>query len=397
MKLIQLALRNMSGSSFRSWVVGLCAFLLSGFTIGTLLILRGADQSLQRASDRLGADILVVPEGGLTKVENALLMGHPSEVWMPEEIFEQVRAVPGVAQATPQIYLSTLTGASCCSVSDMFLIVYDPETDFTLQPWLLDEIGDTLHLGEAVGGTYIFVPEGEQNIQLFGYFVTLKANLEPTGTGIDQSMFLTLETAKDISRISYTMAEEPLVIPENSISAVLVKLEPGRDPYEMALTIMHDVPGVTPIEAPNMFRSYRQQISGLMTGIVILIAVTLGLGVLLIGLVFSMAANERRRELGVLRAMGATRGFVFQSLLAEAGLLALTGGAAGIAITVIAIYLFRQLIMNNLGVPFLLPSPLSLVAQMGGGLLLALGSVTVAALLPAYRVSFQEPADAMRE
>ena len=397
MNLYRLALKNIAGSAFRSWVVALCALLVASLALATTLIMRGAENSLRLANDRLGADIVVVPEGTATQVETALLMGIPTEVWMPKEVLDQVAAVPGVEVVSPQIYLSTLTDAACCSVEHMFLIVYDPETDFTVEPWLEEELGDGLHLGEVVGGTYVFVPEGEQNIQLYGYFVTLKANMEPTGTGLDQSMFLTLETAHDIARISLTMAERPLEIPEASISAVLLRVAPGSDITEVALQIMHDVPGVTPIESPNMFQAYRAQMTSLLTGILVAMGITLVLSVALIALVFSMAANERRRELGVLRAMGATRGFVFQSLLTEAGFLALAGGAAGIALTVTATYLFRNLIVFSLGIPFLLPSPFSLLGQVAGGLVVALGSVTVAAMLPAYRISRQDPAAAMRE
>jgi putative ABC transport system permease protein len=397
MNLYRLALKNIAGSAFRSWVVALCALLVASLALGTTLIMRGAENSLRLAIDRLGADIIVVPEGTATQVETALLMGIPTEVWMPQEVLDQVAAVPGVEVVSPQFYLSTLIGAACCSVDQMFLIVYDPETDFAIQPWLQKELGDGLRLGEVVGGTYVFVPEGEQNIQLFGYFVTLKANMEPTGTGLDQSMFLTLETARDIARISQTMAEKPLEIPEKSISAVLVRTTPGSDLEEVALQIMHDVPGVMPLESPNMFQAYRAQMTSLLTGVLVVMGITLALSVTLIGLVFSMAANERRRELGVLRAMGATRGFVFQSLLAEAGILALGGGLAGIAVTVLSTYLFRNLIVHSLGLPFLMPSPLALLVQVAGGLAVALVSVTVAAMLPAYRISRQDPAAAMRE
>jgi len=397
MNLYQLAVKNISGSAFRSWVVMLCALLVASLALGTTLVMRGAQKSLRLAVDRLGADIVVVPEGTETKVESALLMGHPTEVWMPQEKLAQIAAVPGIQAVSPQVYLSTLTNASCCSVEDMFLIAYEPETDFTLTPWLEKEIGDNLHLGEVVGGTYVFVPEGEQNIQIYGYHVTLKANMEPTGTGLDQSMFLTMETAKDIARISRTMAERPLEIPTDEISAVMVKLEPGQNPYDVALEMMHDVPGITPIESPNLFQAYRKQMSGLQTGIFLAMGVTLTLSITLIGLIFSMAANERRRELGVLRAMGATRRFVFQSLLTEAGLLALAGGVAGIFLTVLIVYLFRKLITVTLGIPFLLPSPATLLPQIAGGLLLALLAATLAAMLPAYRISHLDPSVAMRE
>jgi len=397
MNLYRLALKNIAGSAFRSWVVALCALLVASLALGTTLIMRGAQNSLRLAIDRLGADIIVVPEGTVTQVETALLMGVPTEVWMPEEVLDQVAAVPGVEAASPQFYLSTLSGASCCSVEHMFLIVYDPETDFAIGPWLQKELGDGLHLGEVVGGTYVFVPEGEQNIQIYGYFVTLKANMEPTGTGLDQSMFLTLETARDIARISVTMAEQPLEIPEESISAVLVKAKPGADLEELSVQIMHDVPGVIPLESPNMFQAYRAQMTSLLTGVLAVMGITLALSIALIALVFTMAANERRRELGVLRAMGATRAFVFQSLLTEAGLLALGGGLGGIGFTILSTYLFRNLIVYRLSLPFLMPSPLALLAQVAGGLAVALLSVTVAAMLPAYRISRQDPANAMRE
>ena len=291
MNVTQLARKNIAGSAFRSWVVALCALLVAGFALGTTLILRGAESSLRLAIERLGADIVVVPQGTETRVESALLMGTTTRVWMPEERLAQVAAVPGVQAVSPQIYLSTLVDAACCSVSDMFLIGFDPATDFTLQPWLIKTIGQGLKLGEVVGGTYVFVPEGEQNIQLYGYFVTLKANMEPTGTALDQSMFLTLETARDMARISQTMAIEPLEIPESEISSVMVRLEPGQDPEEVALEIMHLVPDVTPIASSNLFRAYRSQMSSLRTAVLAMMGLTLALSVAMIALVFTMAAN----------------------------------------------------------------------------------------------------------
>jgi putative ABC transport system permease protein len=397
MNLTRLALRNIAGSSFRSWVVGICAFLVAGFAIAIMLILRGTENSLRLANDRLGADIIVVPEGTTTKVETALLMGNPTEVWMPQSNLAKIAAILGVAAASPQLYLSTLNNASCCSVPSMFLVAYDPETDFTIEPWLNRNIGRGLMLGEAVGGTHVFVPEGDQNIKIYGYFVTLKANIEPTGTGLDQSMFLTFETAQDIARLSPKLALQPLIIPEDSISSVLVRLKPGADPMTISAEIIRQVPGVTPITSPNMFQAYRQQMNGLLASILLVLGITLVLSGLLIGLVFSMAANERRRELGVLRAMGATRNFVLRSLLLEASILALEGGLAGISFTILVIFLFRNLIMRSFGFPFLLPNPGLLLIEILVGLVLALACVTLAAMIPAYRISHMEPALAMRE
>jgi putative ABC transport system permease protein len=397
MSLFQLALKSISGNAFRNGVVSLCALLISAFALFSTLVMRGAETSLRLAIDRLGADIVVVPQGSEAKIESALLMGIPARFWMPRENLERIAALPGVEVASPQLYLATLTGASCCSVSDMFMIAYDPASDFTVQPWLKQNQAGGLRMGEVVGGTYVSASEGEQNIRIYGYLVTLKSNLEPTGTGLDQSMFLTFETAYDIAGKSAQQAQSQLVIPPDSISAALIKVQDGADPHDVAVRILQSVPGVTPIESSNLFQSYRRQMTGLLRSILVILSVTWGLSVVLIGLVFSMAANERRKELGVLRALGATRRFVFQSLLAEASLLALFGGATGVALAGLAIFLFRNLIMVSLEIPFLLPSPVSLALQLGAGLFLALFSVNLAALFPAFKISRQDPAIAMRE
>lgn len=397
MNLFQLAVKNISGNSFRSGVVALCALLVAAFALTTTLVMRGAESSLRLAIDRLGADIVVVPAGSELKIESALLMGVPAKFWMPEENINKISEISNVEAVSPQLYLATLTGASCCSVPDMFMIAYDPDTDFTIQPWLEKKAGGGLHLGEVVAGTHIFATEGNQNIKVYGYLVTLKANLEPTGTGLDQSMFLTFDTAYDIARKSATQAEKPLEIPPDSISAVMVKAAPGSDLYAISAQIMQDVPNVTPILSSNMFQSYRVQMTGLLKSILVIMGITWGLSIVLIGLVFSMAANERRKELGVLRAIGATRRFVFQSLLAEATLLAILGGAAGITLAGLVVFLFQKLISVSLGIPFLLPSAAVLSLQIGIGLLIALVSVNLAALFPAYKISRQDPAVAMRD
>jgi ABC-type antimicrobial peptide transport system permease subunit len=92
------------------------------------------------------------------------------------------------------------------------------------------------------------------------------------------------------------------------------------------------------------------------------------------------------------RALGARRTTVPTSLLLEAILLALAGGATGVAVATLAIYLFRTLIVGLMGTPLLIPVPLGLAA-----LALALTGVVVAALVPALRISFQDPATSMRE
>jgi putative ABC transport system permease protein len=302
-----------------------------------------------------------------------------------------------VAVASPQLYLSSLHGASCCSVSDMFMVAFDPATDFTVQPWLERHLGSGLKLGEAIGGTHVFVPSGDQGLKLYGYPVTLKGNLQPTGTNLDQTLFLTMETAEVMANRSLTEAVKPLEIPADSVSSVLIKVQPGIGTEEVVIHIMQDVPGVTPVVGLHLFDAFRRQITGLLRGMLLVLAITSVLSLVLLSLVFSMASNERRREIGVLRALGATRVFVLSTLLSEAAVLALVGAVIGVGLATLAVFLFRNLIMAALGVPFILPSPVSLLALTMGGLAVALLGVVLAAYVPAFRISQQDPAVAMRE
>jgi putative ABC transport system permease protein len=399
--MLKLALKRIARAGVRSWGVGLAALLVASFALGVIQVLLGAQASLHQAVDRLGADIVVVPEGVAVGAESALLMGLPDQSWMPPETLERVAAVSGVALASPQLYLAKLYELACCPGQEVLLIAYDPATDFTIRPWLQNESQAGLKMGEAVAGSEIAAymgsnGVGDLEIEIGGFPVRLAAALEPTGTRLDQALFLSFETAAELAvRSDLTLFAIGGVPGE--ISAVMVQVDPGVNPYAIAVQLMHEVPGTNPVTSLDLFQAYRRQLSALLRSVAVVMTVTLIVSILLTGLIFSMAANERRQELGVLRALGATRTAVFRSLVLEAGLLACGGGLAGGLLTGVGITAFHRVIVEKLEIPFLPPSPTGLILQIGVGLGVALAIVTAAVLLPAYRISREEPAFAMRE
>jgi putative ABC transport system permease protein len=394
--LLLLALRGISGSAFRSWLIGFCALVIAGFALSTVLVMQGARGSLDQTLTRLGADILVVPQGAEEQTQGALLMGQPVKAYLPLDKVQEIAAVPGVEKASPQLYLESLADAPCCSVASMFMVAYDPASDFTLGPWLTQKLGRELKLGEAVGGKYVFIPEGQENIVLYGYILSLESNLAATGTNLDNSIFITFDTARDMARLSVKNAVQPLAIPADAASSIMVKVAPGFDPKAVAVDIYKRVAGVTPIQAPEMFGSFRNQVSGVLQAMLLVLGLALGLSLLLIGFVFSIAVNERRRQIGVLRALGATRSAVVVSLLTEATILAVAGAVVGVILASVGIYLFRDLLTSRLGF-FSFPSPGLVAGVVVAGLVLAVACVAVAAAVPALRISRQEPAVSMRE
>ena len=394
--LADIALRNIAGNELRSWLLGLCAFVIAAFAVTTVLVVHGAQESLRLASSRLGADVVVVPHGAATQVDGALLMGTVAKSWMPSANVARIAAVKGVTVASPQIYLESLSHASCCAVSHLFIVAYDPKTDFTVEPWLHQGLSGALGLEQAVGGCRVTVPV-DHNIMLYGYTMWLRGKLEPTGTNLDQTLFVSLPTAYAMAASSRATAIRPLVIPKGSISSVMVKVDRRTDPATVAQAITDALPGVTAIVSPRMFATYRAQISGLRRIMLVVLGLLLVLALAVTAALFAMAAHERRRELGVLRALGATRGAVLVSLLGEALILALAGGLAGALLAAVGVGLFHSLLISDLGFPFLFPSSGRLTAEVVSGLALALVVVGAAAALPALRLSGQEPADSMRE
>ena len=371
--------------------------MLSGLAIGTTLIVRGAQDSLEMALNRLGADIIVVPAGSEEGMENAFLMGVTLRIWMDGKVLDEVKSLPGVEAVSPQIYLSTLRGAVCCAVPDLFLVAYDPETDFTLHPWLQNHLPNGLSTGNAIGGSLIFIPDGGDSIAIYGYGVGLQGNLEPTGTNIDQSMFFTMDTAQKIAETSITKAEQRLEIPSGKISAVMVKVGLGADPKQVATAIRQNIPGVSAVESSNLFTTHRSNISSLLDYLVVVLGVVWLLSIALVALLFSMTVNERRREIAVMRALGAVQSDVLGLLLSEASFLALTGGILGAGLFSMGIYLARNVIIDTMGFPFLFPSWTGLLAVVLLGLAVSLITVLLAALGPVLRIIRMEPAEAIRE
>jgi putative ABC transport system permease protein len=397
MPLIWLAFKNIKGNVIASLLAFLCVLGVSAFFVSTLVVSRGTQESMQKGLQRLGADILVVPYGAQTDIETALLMGKPSHIWMAEDYQRTIASMNGVAAVSTQIYLQSLYQAACCSVSETFLVVYDPATDFTVTPWLKKNLGRDLAAGEVVGGAYIFSPTRDGTIRLYGTDLKLAGNLEPTGTGMDQTVFFTVATAEQIAASSVSNAVSPLQIPQAEVSSILVKLKPGVDARTVMSPIYLNMPDVVPIASPQLFGTFRQQMLGLLGGIMVIMSLAWILSAILIGLVFSMSANERQRQMAVIRSLGATRWYVLKVLLSEGAVLAIGAAAVGSAIGVLGIYMFQYYFAGTLKMPFLFPSFTSVLALCLASVLLSLITVALATIFPAIRISRMEPALGMRE
>jgi len=108
--------------------------------------------------------------------------------------------------------------------------------------------------------------------------------------------------------------------------------------------------------------------------------------------VMLMTVSERRGEIGVLRAVGIHRDEVLRTLLVEATLLGVGGGALGTllgTVVVVGIALATRLPLSAVFVP---TNALVALGAFGFGVLVAL----VGGLYPAYRAAWEPPVESLR-
>ncbi|MGD2050103.1 MAG: FtsX-like permease family protein, partial [Chloroflexota bacterium] len=381
-------------NAFRSLAILVVAALVAGLALIATVIVRGAEASLRTNLSRLGADILVLPWGTMTeKIEGIRLMSAPIEGWMPRNSMEKVAAVDGVAAVSPQLYLASLEDSPYSPYPQIHLVAFDPATDFTLRPWLAPGRLADLAEGDAIAGAYFTLPVGSDEFSLFGTPLKLVDRLAPTETSIDNTLFVSFETADQM----ILRSQGALNIIPGTISAIMVRLTFDSDPHQVAGRILEDVPGVTPLETPNMFQTERRQMIGILRTLLGSLVAIWILAVVFMGLVFSIAVNERRFEIGALRAIGFPSRLIFRTLLMEGATLAIIGGFAGILITNLGFAAFGDQLMRLANLPLSFPSIPGLISFSLGGQTLALVSVTLAGFIPAWRISHEEVAMTMRE
>ena len=395
MNIATLARKNLKRKSARTVLLVAIVAAVACTLFSATLFLKSINNALRLGTYRLGADIIVVPKEAEASARQALLSGHATQFVMDRAILDRVRAVDGVRNVTPQLFIQP-TSFTCCFSVDVFLVAFDPVTDFTVRPWLKKNLKRDLAVDEIITGREIPVVPGD-SIPFFGTGFKVAGTMEPTGMEFfDRSAFMSLESAYRMAETSRAMAVQPLPISRDKISTVLVQIRDDMTPDRVAIRIEHDIDGVKAIASDTVTSTVRKQLSGLIRAIFIISVILWAIVLLIMSFAFSMIVNERRREIGLLRAMGANRLQLTSVLLTEAGILATAGGLVGVVLGFGILVSFKDLMLHHLRLPYLFPEPVELATLTAAALLIALGTGLLAALLPALSAVRTEPYDAIR-
>jgi putative ABC transport system permease protein len=395
MNIPYVALKNLKRKLTRTWLLFAIVAVVSCTLFTATLFLKSINNSLKIGTYRLGADLLVVPESAEAKARSALLSGEPTQFLMDRSVLDQVRNVAGVKSATPQLFIKP-TSFTCCFNVDVFLVAFDPETDFTVKPWLEKNLNRKLSSNEVITGRSVPVIVGDM-IPFYGTNFRVAGTMEPTGMDFfDRAVFMSLDAAYKMAENSKTRAIKPLVIGRDKISTVLVQVNDDITPDRVAVRIEYAISGVKALVSDRVISTVRNQLSGLIRAIIIISVVLWFIVLLIMAFAFYMIVNERRREIGLLRAMGASRKHIASILLYEASLLAVGGGATGVILGFGLLMSVKDLMLHYLKLPYLFPSSADLAILIGGALIFSLVTGLLSALLPSLAILKMEPYEAIR-
>lgn len=394
---IRLAVQNLSRRPWRGFLLALTVAVGGGAVFSALVLRQAIQKSGVLGLSRMGADLIVVPRETTTNLTPALLTAEPTPHTFPISIYDTVRKLPQVEQVAPQRYYSVvLRGQSHLHLE---IIEFDPQNDFTVMPWLSSKLERPFRRGDIIVGGRREETVGP-TIDLFGSQFTVYGKLSLTCVGpFERSIFLSADTASDVAQAAERTVGHALMNTDSqSLSALLVRLEPGVTPQQFRFATA-DLTDVKVVAGSSLYASIRQGLSLLLGAAVGLTLLMLASTTLMVAALYSGLLAERRRELGLLLAIGLRPSQLRRVILAEAVLTTGLGGVCGVLVGVMGISLLQRSLgyyFDRLQMPFALPAPGWIVGAGAFSILLTCAVGMLGVFFPAWSVGRREPHELVR-
>ena len=384
----ELALKNLKSRPGKSITIILLVACLSMTLCAGGLVSSSLSNGLRSLENRLGADVIVMPSKAALKVDldTLFLQGTIGPYYMNQKALNRIAGVDGIDRMTTQIFLSSMR-ASCCSVP-IQVIGFDPETDFTVQPWLQQSGQKSLRTGDLLVGAKVSANVGE-TIKLYNISCPVAGRLAATGTGLDTAVYCTMDTIRMLMEAAGSLGGYSYISgdPAETVSAVYIKADEGVDPQTIADSINVHNWKVTAVRTRSMVTDVADSLSGVSRTITVLMAVVMILVWVILLATFVVFAADRRREFATLRVAGMSRRSLSRLVFLETLVLSAAGALIGVGLSVILVSSFSGLLAGALNLPFLMPSAGSILGWAAAALLICAAAGPLASSLSAARLS----------
>lgn len=377
------ALANLRSRGQRSGLALLGIVIGTAAIIAMLNIGHVAQLETMKQFERLGVDIIQVqgtPNGGVPGFERALIDNLP-------------RTIPGIADATP--YATRQVAARANGKEASVVVMAAPAVmaaRLSLAPQagrLLTDIDDCAQVG-VIGAKVAaeLSPRVDdllgERIALGGYLFTVVGVLRPTASdGVSVARY------DDAFLIPLACARR--VLPSNQATGVLVRVAAEADVDQIDRELQRTLPNKTTLvqttNAKSIIATMNRQ-KGLLAAVLAAIG---GISLLVGGIgvmnVMLMNVLERRREIGLRAAIGATPRDIQTMFLVEAAMLAAAGGLAGAILGL----LISAAVVKLFHWDFAIAYHLMPIGPLGAGVIGVLFG-----LYPALSASRTDPIEALR-
>src|SRR5262249_54898181 len=328
--------------------------------------------------ERVGRQRVRRARAALVDIPRGVLRVKPTAKARPADLGQRIAGISGVAQVAPQRIVPALVEGH-----DINLIAFDPAQDFSVLSWV--EARQAGPLEGLIAGGALSARLGE-TLSVCGRPMRVSARLGKTGVGpFDESYFLSFAALADIVSFCRTSdaraAAKPAApakvddapridsmrhadanvcsgdLPLDRVSAFLLQLSPGAKMEDVKFGLAQ-LADVKIVEGNGVLTSSRQALSTLLIGMAAFTTLELTALLILVSLLFSAIVQERYREVGLLRAMGAKPNQVMTIILAEAAVITALGGLAGLGFGTAVLLMFARSLgfyFALLGVPFAWP------------------------------------------
>ena len=349
----------------------------------------GYKNALEEDVDRLGYQMLVTAKGCPYEAATMMLSGNAELRYMDEGTAQKVMDDPRVDKSMPQLIHASYDPER--EATGIYMGVTDayrelkPWMEFNAGEWLTPGADDEVVLGYEAAeldqrspGDYILVHGTDEALKVVGVF-------ERSGSQDDAIAFVRMET---LQRIFPRL--------ENKLTGVGVKLK-ELDAMSAFETDLYEIPDIQVVSMARV----KQTIMGLVKSarILVMSVAAIALIVAAVGVINTilMSVFERTQEIGIMKAMGASKADIFRLIWSETTLICAAGGFIGCAFARAAAEIVESLVRNALSY-----APNGPIISITVGLMAAcaVGAVALgmaAGLYPAARAASMRPIEAIRK
>jgi putative ABC transport system permease protein len=321
---------------------------------------------------KFASGYITVQEAGSTHMSGPPGVGVKIDL----SILDEIRQIEGVQSASPQIF--------AISNANNVFVVGIPLEDF--------EYFDLQNIGFREGG---LPTEGAKEVVL-GYKAAESEGLK-AGDSIDlgkdeyvvSGVFEELNNFIDFGAITSFGAASDTFDYEGYASDFIVEPADVGEVERIAAEIeerFDELDAVTPVESAETAGKAIDSISIFTLGIGVVASIVASIGIIN---TMVMAVLERKREFGIMKALGAEKNVILSLVVGEATILGVVGGVLGVAIG------YAGVAAVNMAYPFPIASASARLIAISFAYSIVLA--VLAALYPAYRAVKVDAVEAMRE